>query len=51
MPEWLGFILFIAAVVLMKLLLPRLGARTCVFGSCRYESRPTLKAKNQKHAS
>ncbi len=39
MPEWLGFVLFIVAyVVLLKFVVPRFGARTCRFGSCRYHS-------------
>jgi len=51
MPEWLGFVLFIAAyVVLMKLLVPRFGARTCRSGSCRCDSQPTLDPKSQTHA-
>jgi hypothetical protein len=45
MPEWLGFVLFIAAyVVLLKLLLPRFGARACRFGSCRYHATSEGKA-------
>jgi hypothetical protein len=50
MPEWLGFVLFIAAyVVLLKLLLPRFGARSCRFGSCRYHS--AMEAKSQSGAA
>jgi hypothetical protein len=49
MPEWLGFVLFIAAyVLLMKLLVPRFGARTCRFGSCRYDFQPRVSVKSQK---
>jgi len=47
MPEWLGFVLFIAAyVVLLKFVVPRFGARTCRFGSCRYHS--PLDAKSNR---
>jgi len=47
MPEWLGFVLFIAAyVVLMKLVVPRFGARRCMFGSCRIESRSSVDTKS-----
>jgi hypothetical protein len=51
MPEWLGFVLFIAAyVVFLKLLLPRFGARSCVSGSCRSDSQPALKSKSHSAA-
>ncbi len=47
MPEWLGFVLFIAAyVVFLKLLLTRFGARTCRFGSCRYHSATDAKSQS-----
>jgi hypothetical protein len=50
MPEWLAFVLFIAAyVVLLKLLLPRFGARTCRFGSCRVDS--VIEPKSQSPAA
>jgi hypothetical protein len=48
MPEWLGFVLFIAAyVVLLKLLLPRFGSRTCKFGSCRYDAAAAAKSESR----
>jgi hypothetical protein len=46
MPEWLGFVLFIAAYVLFfKLLVPRFGARRCPLGACHRDAEP---AKNSK---